>query len=77
MSDCLRTINIPSAIEENHISGNKQNMMEYPEKNIRTTYSVMQLDGKSILEISSWTALTWYTVMKTDFKIKIMKRESL
>ena len=32
--------------------------------------------GTVFKEISSWTALTWYTVMKTEFKNKNMKSES-
>ena len=32
--------------------------------------------GTVIEEISSWTALTWYTVMKTEFKTKNIKSES-
>ena len=32
-------------------------------------------DGNSFAEMSSWTALTWYTVMKTAFKPKNMKKQ--
>ena len=32
--------------------------------------------GTVFAEISSWTALKWYTVMKTEFKTKNMKTES-
>ena len=41
-------------------------------------YSVMQSEmGTVFVEISSWTALTWYTVMKTVFMTKNRKRGSL
>ena len=32
--------------------------------------------GTVFAEMSSWAALTWYTVMKTGFKTKNMKSES-
>ena len=36
-------------------------------------YSVMQSVGNSFCGMSSWTALAWYTVMKTAFKTKSRK----
>ena len=36
----------------------------------------MQSDLNSFAEMSSWTALAWYTVMKTAFVTKSMKNES-
>ena len=32
--------------------------------------------GKVFAEMSSWTALAWYTVMKTAFRTKSIKRDS-
>ena len=41
-------------------------------------FSVMHLDWNILLvEMSSWTALTWYTVTKTALKTINMKSESL
>ena len=31
--------------------------------------------GIGFEEMSSWTALTWYTAMKTAFKTNVMKSE--
>ena len=44
-------------------------------ENYQFYYSVMQM-GTFFAEMSSWTALTWFTVTKTTFKTKNMKSDS-